>query len=111
MQDAHEFLNYLLNEMADLLEAQDKAARQRAHAARPAQPLHQQQQQQRQNSSGGAGNPVHVAGGVQQQQQHGQQQQQVQPRPTWVHEIFQVLFVLCVCVCVCVLLLLHLWPY
>ncbi|KAF8071087.1 UBP4 [Scenedesmus sp. PABB004] len=67
-QDAHEFLNYLLNEMAELLEAQDKAA-----AAA----------QERSSGGGGVGSPftapraqAAAAGGA-------------GPRPTWVHDIFQ----------------------
>ncbi|WIA11872.1 hypothetical protein OEZ85_011958 [Tetradesmus obliquus] len=103
-QDAHEFLNYLLNQMAELLEAQDKAAG------------GQQQQQHHHSSSNGSSSSG--SGRVQQQQpsspfasaaadgfgsgskqgggsiqqpprQQQQQQQQQQKRPTWVHDIFQ----------------------
>jgi ubiquitin carboxyl-terminal hydrolase 12/46 len=95
LQDAHEFLNYLLNQMAELLEAQDKAAG-------------RQQQQQHSgssngSSSGGSGRAPQqqpsspfasaAADGFGNGSRRGgssvQQQQQQQKRPTWVHEIFQ----------------------
>ncbi|GIL87907.1 hypothetical protein Vretimale_6301 [Volvox reticuliferus] len=81
-QDAHEFLNYLLNQSCELLEQEEKEASQQ-----------QQQQQQQQGVLGtgtgaaaaGAGS---AAGGVAvspPQAQGGVQQ----PITTWVHEIFQ----------------------
>lgn len=116
LQDAHEFLNYLLNQMAEILEAQDKAAAKQAGNT---------------NSSNGGGTPYsfqaissssvppslsgssnsatlfapavtysssiaqqlndYTPQGQQQQQPpgNGQQRQQQQQKLTWVHDIFQ----------------------
>ncbi|XP_064481314.1 ubiquitin carboxyl-terminal hydrolase 46-like isoform X2 [Ornithodoros turicata] len=80
-QDAHEFLNYLLNTIADILQAE-------------------KQQQAQSNSKGsrcssaGEQNPsqncTQAAAGVGQQMSGGGQgTQQSKPEPTWVHDIFQ----------------------
>jgi hypothetical protein len=107
LQDAHEFLNYLLNTMAEILEAQDKAAGKHTNSstgtsstqATPLSPFaatsspggYQQQQQQQ---PGAPLQQLHLNG--QQQQQSslpGSSPQQPQQQPpqhqTWVHEIFQ----------------------
>lgn len=89
LQDAHEFLNYLLNTMAEILEAQDKAAG-------------KQQQLSTSNSLQGTNSaptpppagpqvqsPFAAAPGQQQQQPNGAIPTQPQQQPTWVHDIFQ----------------------
>lgn len=81
-QDAHEFLNYLLNTIADILQAE-------------------KQQQAQSNSKGSkctsssgeqtlSQNCTQAAAGVGQQTSGGGQgPQQPKPEPTWVHDIFQ----------------------
>jgi ubiquitin carboxyl-terminal hydrolase 12/46 len=102
VQDAHEFLNYLLNQMAELLEAQDKAAGQQqqqnhssSNGSSGSGSSHTQQQQPSSpfasaaadgfGSSSGNGSKQGCGGSIQQPSR----QQQQQKRPTWVHEIFQ----------------------
>jgi ubiquitin C-terminal hydrolase len=98
VQDAHEFLNYLLNQMAELLEAQDKAAggqQQHHHSSSNGSSVsassHAQQQQPSSPfasaAADGFGSSSKQGGGGSIQQPSRQQQQQ--KRPTWVHEIFQ----------------------
>lgn len=90
VQDAHEFLNYLLNECSELLEKEAKATRERENSSGQAQ-----------SSSAPA---VAVTATAQQQSEDrktaeaqpliGQPQSQAAPA-TWVHELFQVCFVIC----------------
>jgi hypothetical protein len=98
LQDAHEFLNYLLNQMAELLEAQDKAGgqQQQNHSSSNGSSASGSGQQQQPSSPfasaaadgfGSSGNGSRQGGGGSIQQPSRQQQQQ--KRPTWVHEIFQ----------------------
>jgi ubiquitin C-terminal hydrolase len=107
MQDAHEFLNYLLNTMAEILEAQDKAAGKHLSSSSgtsstqsmPLSPFaaasisggHQPQQQpgaplQQRHLNGQQQQQSSLPGSSSQQQQQPQQPPQHQ---TWVHEIFQ----------------------
>uniref|UniRef100_L7LZ10 Ubiquitin carboxyl-terminal hydrolase n=1 Tax=Rhipicephalus pulchellus TaxID=72859 RepID=L7LZ10_RHIPC len=86
-QDAHEFLNYLLNTIADILQAEKQ----------------QQQQNSQTNAKGNkcsssgdtahnaAGGPMASAGATAQcmQNQVGGTAQPPKPEPTWVHDIFQ----------------------
>uniref|UniRef100_A0A131Z2I6 Ubiquitin carboxyl-terminal hydrolase n=1 Tax=Rhipicephalus appendiculatus TaxID=34631 RepID=A0A131Z2I6_RHIAP len=86
-QDAHEFLNYLLNTIADILQAEKQ----------------QQQQNSQTNAKGNkcsssgdaahnaAGGPMASAGATAQsvQNQVGGAAQPPKPEPTWVHDIFQ----------------------
>jgi hypothetical protein len=103
-QDAHEFLNYLLNTMAEIMEAQDKAAGKQHPAGSSAagSPLPQQPSSSMQSPAGPSYvSPFAAASTAGQQQPNGQlppgrssstQQtpgQQQQQQPTWVHEIFQ----------------------
>lgn len=100
LQDAHEFLNYLLNTMAEIMEAQDKAAGKQHQAGSSLLP-----QQPSSSSLQAPAGPSYVssfaaASTTGQPQLNGQltpgsssspqptpaQQQQ---QPTWVHDIFQ----------------------
>lgn len=105
MQDAHEFLNYLLNQMAEILEAQEKAAAKQQGSS------HLQHNSSstigaNSTSSTPPGTPYvspfaaasSAAGPGPQQPPNGQSQglpgstqpqQQQQQQPTWVHDIFQ----------------------
>lgn len=68
-QDAHEFLNYLLNTIADLLQEEEKSQER------------QQNGKLLQNGGGGVGGSSGTGGGP---GEEGEKTQQ-----TWVHEIFQ----------------------
>ncbi|CAL5224372.1 g7047 [Coccomyxa viridis] len=83
-QDAHEFLNYLLNECSELLEKEAKArkaaesppaAENNADSASQAE-LQQQRQQETNNSAESNGGVVAVA-------------PKQAPPPTWIHDLFQ----------------------
>ena len=89
MQDAHEFLNYLLNECSELLEREAKAK-----SGAPANPLstaqqQQQQHQQRVLSGQLASTPEPGAGKAGQQAEQQKEPPEAAP-PTFIHELFQV---------------------
>lgn len=66
VQDAHEFLNFLLNELVDILEKEAKAAK---------------------SNSGSQGHPEKLTNGVINGMANGNHKE---PIVTWVHKIFQV---------------------
>ncbi|XP_050040100.1 ubiquitin carboxyl-terminal hydrolase 46 [Dermacentor andersoni] len=86
-QDAHEFLNYLLNTIADILQAEKQQLQQNSQANAKGNKC---------TSSGdaahpAAGAPIASAGATAQgmQNQVGGAAQPPKPEPTWVHDIFQ----------------------
>ena len=97
MQDAHEFLNYLLNECSELLEREAKAKLRRARqppvgscpAAAAAATGTQQQHQQRVLSGQQASTPEPGAGKAGQQAEQQKEPPEAAP-PTFIHELFQV---------------------
>lgn len=103
LQDAHEFLNYLLNTMAEIMEAQDKAAgkQHQAGSSSAGSPLPQQPSSSMQSPAGPSYvSPFAVASTTGQPQLNGQPMPgnssspqptpgQQQHQPTWVHDIFQ----------------------
>ena len=85
LQDAHEFLNYLLNECSELLEREAKAKR----PVEPPSPAEnadsssqQEQQRQRQESGQSADSSSSTAEGI--------PEKKAAPPPTWIHDLFQV---------------------
>jgi membrane protease subunit (stomatin/prohibitin family) len=87
LQDAHEFLNYLLNQMAELLEAQNKAAGGNSHAASNGMAPGSNSSSQ---AGGSSSSPfASYSGSLSAGNCSQPQQQQQQPAATWVHEIFQ----------------------
>ena len=86
LQDAHEFLNYLLNECSELLEKEAKAKRPAdlPSAAENADSSSQQEQQQQRQESGqsaesSSSEPAEAA-----------PPKKAAPPPTWIHDLFQV---------------------
>uniref|UniRef100_A0A131XAQ7 Ubiquitin carboxyl-terminal hydrolase n=1 Tax=Hyalomma excavatum TaxID=257692 RepID=A0A131XAQ7_9ACAR len=86
-QDAHEFLNYLLNTIADILQAEKQQQQQNSQTNAKGNKC---------SSSGDAahpttGGPMASAGATAQgvQNQVGGAGQHPKPEPTWVHDIFQ----------------------
>lgn len=67
MQDAHEFLNYLLNELGDILEKEAKAAK---------------------TDNKTSSSPEKISNGPKLLQPNGAHKE---PTVTWVHKIFQVI--------------------
>ena len=86
LQDAHEFLNYLLNECSELLEKEAKAKRPvepRSDAENADSSSQQELQQQRQESGQSA------------ESSNSEPAQAVPPKQaapplTWIHDLFQV---------------------
>ena len=89
VQDAHEFLNYLLNECSELLEKEAKAK-----LGPPATSLavaqQQQQQQQQRLQSGQQASTSEPSSGANGQQAEQQTQPPDAAPPTFIHELFQV---------------------
>ncbi len=79
MQDAHEFLNYLLNECSELLEKEAKARKEPGSASGYV-------------SSSSAPAQQQLADGPSQQPEAASSSQSQAPPATWVHELFQVWF-------------------
>ncbi|KAK8779433.1 ubiquitin-specific protease 12/46 [Amblyomma americanum] len=78
-QDAHEFLNYLLNTIADILQAEKQQGSQANSKGNKC-------------TSDGAhppGGPMASAGATQSAQNQAGGTQPPKPEPTWVHDIFQ----------------------
>ena len=85
MQDAHEFLNYLLNECSELLEKEAKAKSGALPNGLASNGHAQQHLQQRQQSGQQASTSAPAGAGP-----AAAQQPQPKPPPTFIQEIFQV---------------------
>ena len=86
LQDAHEFLNYLLNECSELLEKEAKAKRPvepPSDAANAGSSSQQEQQRQRPESGQSARSSSSSVA-------EAAPPKKPAPPPTWIHDLFQV---------------------
>ena len=86
LQDAHEFLNYLLNECSELLEKEAKAKRpvEPPSDAENADSSSQQEQQRQRQESGQS------AESSSSEPAEAVPPKKAAPPPTWIHDLFQV---------------------